>query len=362
MTLLDTSDEPEVVVIPDAPKKEPSFIVRRIGSWVVAYMGALAVFGAFMALKGVNPFTAYRDMFDSTLMNSASLSEVLIKAAPFLLAALAVAVPARGGLVNLGGEGQIVMGGIAAAGVALVLEDVNPPALVIVAMLVAAMLAGAAWSAIAGLLRVGAGINEAISTLLLNYVAIDVLLYLISGPWKDEAGFGQLASKPLPEDLSLPAFGSDGRVHLGVFIAIGAALAIWVLLRSTSWGFQLRVAGGNGEAARRAGLPVAKLLLSGLITGGAMAGLAGAIHYAGVEGQLRPGMTFGFGYIGFLASWLAGHHPIRIGAAALLLGAIAVAGDSLQIDAGLPAASVNVLMAFVLFAVLGKKKAIGAAR
>ncbi len=354
MTVLDSPPE-EITVVPEAPTKASNDLARRVGSWVVAYFGALAVFAAFMAVKGVNPLVAYRDMFDSTLMNSASLSEVLIKAAPFLLAALAVAVPARGGLVNLGGEGQIVMGGVAAAGIALGLEGNVASGLVMVAMLIGAMAAGALWAALAGVLRVGAGINEAISTLLLNYIAIDVLLYLISGPWKDSAGFGQLASKPLADETRLPTFGSDGRIHLGVFIAMAAAVGIWLLLRSTSWGFQLRVAGGNGEAARRAGLPVAKLLLSGLIAGGAMAGLAGAVHFAGVEGQLRPGMTFGFGYIGFLASWLAGHHPIRIAGAALLLGAIAVAGDSLQIDAGLPAASVNVLMAFVLFAVLGKK-------
>lgn len=365
MTVIDSSaeaapPEDDITVIADGSIASRKNLVRRVGSWTLAYLGALAIFGAFMAVKGVNPLSAYRDMFESTLMSSASLSEVLIKAAPFLLAGLAVAVPARGGLVNLGGEGQIVMGGIAAAGASLVLEGKVAPGLVMLAMLAGAVIVGAAWATLAGVLRVGAGINEAISTLLLNYIAIDVLLYLISGPWKDAAGFGQLASKPLEDSSRLPTFGSDGRVHLGVLIAIAVAVGIWVLLRSTSWGFQLRVAGGNGEAARRAGLPVAKLLVSGLVTGGAMAGLAGAIHFAGVEGQLRPGMTFGFGYIGFLASWLAGHHPIRIGAAALLLGAIAVGGDSLQIDASLPAASVNVLMAFVLFAVLGKKRVVRA--
>lgn len=364
MTIMETPPQDEVVVVMETPSaKRGSDIARRAGGWALAYLGALAVFGAFMAVKGVNPFTAYRAMFESTLLDASSLSEVLIKAAPFLLAALAVAIPARGGLVNLGGEGQIVMGGVAAAGVALVFEGQMSSGLVMVAMLAGAVIAGGLWAALAGVLRVTAGINEAISTLLLNYIAIDVLLYLISGPWKDSAGFGQLASKPLADETRLPTIGSDGRIHLGIFIAIGAAIGIWFLLRSTTWGFQLRVAGGNGEAARRAGLPVAKLLLSGLVVGGAMAGLSGAVHFAGVEGQLRPGMTFGFGYIGFLASWLAGHHPIRIAGAALLLGAIAVAGDSLQIDSGLPAASVNVLMAFVLFAVLGKKpRMMGVAR
>jgi ABC-type uncharacterized transport system permease subunit len=128
---------------------------------------------------------------------------------------------------------------------------------------------------------------------------------------------------------------------------------VWLLLRSTSWGFTLRVVGGNGEAAKRAGLPVGRLLLSAMLVGGALAGLAGMIHYAGSEYKLRTGMTAGFGYVAFLASWLGRHHPLRVIFAAALLAFLAIGGSSLQLDANLPAATVNVLMALVLLAVLG---------
>ena len=132
-----------------------------------------------------------------------------------------------------------------------------------------------------------------------------------------------------------------------------ATVVLWLVLRSTTWGFRLRVVGGNPEAARRAGLPVGALLISAMAVGGAMAGLGGMVHFAGSEFKLRPGMTANFGYIAFLASWLARHRPLRVALAAGLLAAIAVAGDSLQIDSSLPAASVNILMALILLAVMG---------
>ena len=138
---------------------------------------------------------------------------------------------------------------------------------------------------------------------------------------------------------------------------------VWWLLRSTRWGFELQVVGGNREAARRAGLSVGLLLLSAMLVGGALAGLGGFTQLAGAEFKLRPGFIATYGYIGFLASWLARHHPIRVAFAATFLAAIAVSGDSLQLDSGLPAASVNILMALVLLGVFGwgsRRKAVAA--
>jgi len=143
-------------------------------------------------------------------------------------------------------------------------------------------------------------------------------------------------------------------VHAGIVVALVATAVIFALLRWTSWGFRLRVVGGNPEAARRAGLPVSGLLLSAMLVGGALAGLGGMVHFAGAEFKLRPGMTLNFGYIAFLAAWLARHEPLKVAGAALLLAAIAIGGDSLQVDSGLPAAAVNVLMGLVLVAVMGR--------
>jgi general nucleoside transport system permease protein len=324
--------------------------------WVVAIAGAPVIFTAFAAVKGVDPLSLYGDMVLS-LADPVQAQAVLVRAAVLLLAGLAVAVPARAGLLNVGGEGQIVIGAVAAAGVGLVADQRLPGPLVLVLMAVAAMAAGAAWAGLAAGLRLTVKVNEAISTLLLNFVAIDIMLGLIYDPWKDAAGFGQPSSRPLAETARLPLFVSGGTVNAGIVLALVAMVGVWAVLRWTAWGFRLRVVGGNPEAARRAGMKVGPLLLSAMLVGGGLAGLAGLVHFAGTEFQLRPGMAVNFGYVGFLASWLAMHRPLRIGLAALLLAAIAMGGDSLQIDAGLPAASLNVLMAVVLLVVLGSRLA-----
>jgi len=323
--------------------------------WVAAIVAAPAIFGAFAAVKGVNPLAMYADMLTS-LTDPTQAQTVVVRAAILLLAGLAVAVPARAGLLNVGGEGQIVIGAVAAAGVALVTDQRLPGSVVLVLMVVAAMVAGAAWAGIAIGLRLAVNVNEAISTLLLNFVAIDIMLGLIYDPWKDASGFGQPSSRPLEETARLPLFTTGGTVNVGIVLAVLALAGVWFAMRRTAWGFRLRVVGGNPEAARQGGLRVGPLLLSAMLVGGALAGLAGLVHFAGTEFKLRPGMTTSFGYVGFLASWLAMHQPLRVALAALLLAAIAMGGDSLQIDSGLPAASLNVLMAVVLLVVLGIRR------
>jgi general nucleoside transport system permease protein len=327
-------------------------VLREVGRFVIAYAIALGVFAVIVIAKGANPVSALADMLRSTL-DARSLGEVLVRTAPYLLAALAVAVPARAGLVNVGGEGQIVIGCVGAAGAARVLDGNTNGLVVIVGMGLAAAVCGAAWSGIAAGLRVGLRIPEAITTLLLNYIAIDVMLYLIYEPWKDPSGTGQPTSRPLSASAQLGTFAiGDGRAHAGIALAVVAAVAIWIIMRKTAWGFTLRVVGGNGDAAQRAGLPVSRLLWSAMLVGGAMAGLAGMVHFAGSEFKLRTGMTAGFGYTAFLASWLGRHDPLKVVGASLLLAFLAVGGSSLQLDSGLPAATVNVLMALVLLSVL----------
>jgi ABC-type uncharacterized transport system permease subunit len=261
-------------------------------------------------------------------------------------------VPARAGLVNVGGEGQLIMGGVGAAAVVMWFGESLPIGIALPLMAVGGALGGALFAGIAALLRLRFEINEAVSTLLLNYVAVDVMLFLIYDPWKDPNGSGQPATPPLPTNEQLPLLGNT-TMHLGLVIAVVATGVIWFALTRTSWGFKLSVVGGNPEAARQAGLRVGLLLLSAMLVGGALAGIGGFAQLAGVEYKLRPGFLLTYGYIGFLASWLARHHPVRVALAATLLAAIAVGGDSLQLDSALPAASVNVLMALVLLGVFG---------
>jgi ABC-type uncharacterized transport system permease subunit len=324
---------------------------RHVARWALALGGAAAVFGVLVATKGANPLDVYRSMW-TTITSGTSFDGILLKATPLVLAALAVAVPARAGLVNVGGEGQLVIGGVAAAGVSLAVGNRMSGVAVLVLMCLAGAIGGALWSAIAAGLRLVVGINEAVSTLLLNYLAINVMSFLIYDRWKDRQGSGQPASRPLPVSERFPLLGSS-KVHAGLLVAIVATGVIWWVLRSTRWGFQLRVVGGNPEAARRAGIRVGFTLLSAMLVGGALAGLGGVTQLAGAEFKLRPGFLLTYGYVGFLASWLAAHKPVRVAVAATVLAAISVSGDSLQLDSALPAATVNVLMALLLLAVFG---------
>jgi simple sugar transport system permease protein len=323
--------------------------------WIVAILGAVVIFGAIVAAKGVNPVAAYQEML-SALFRSGSWTDILSKATPIILAALAVAVPARAGLTNVGGEGQLVLGGVASAGMVIWFGDSVPGGVLMVMMLIAAAIAGALWAGIAGGLREGLGINEAVTTLLLNYLAIDLMGYLIYDSWKDPGGSGQPATEALPVAVRLPLIGTTG-LHMGFVIAVVATGIIWAVLKYTTWGFRLRVVGGNPEAARRAGYKVGSLMLGAMLVGGALAGIGGFTQLAGAEFKLRPGFLLQYGYIAFLASWLARHHPVRVAIAATVLAALTIAGDSLQLDSGLPAASVNILMALVLLAVFGWTKA-----
>ena len=329
--------------------------MRRGAWWAGLYLAALVIFGAFAASRGVDPLSMYRSMWEATFQGSVGPGQVLNRAAPFLLAALAVAVPARAGLINIGGEGQLIIGATAAGGAALALGGHGSGFSALFVMALAAMVGGALWAGLAAVLKLKASVDEAISTLLLNYVALNILNYLVYGPWKDGSGLGQPVSKPLPHDHTLPVI-SSLHANVGFLIAGAATIVVALLLTRTTWGFALRCAGGNREAARRAGLSVPMLLLTAMLVGGALAGLAGMLQFTGVEGQLRPGIAVGFGYIAFLASWLAGHRPQTVVLAALLMAIISVAGDSLQIAAHLPGSAVNILMAVVLLAVLSNRR------
>lgn len=320
--------------------------------WFGGFVAALVIFALFILVQGKNPVAAYGDMFMSTFTQSRSIGSILIRATPLIFAALAVAVPARAGLVNVGGEGQLLLGGVAAAGTALALGPAVGSGVSLPLMALAAAAAGAAIAGIAVGLRVVVGISEAVTTLLLNYVALNVQRYLIFDHWKDPKGSGQPATPPLQVAERLPVIGTS-RVHMGIVLAVVAAGVIAFLFARTRWGFRLRVVGGNPEAARRAGMPTAKLLASSMIIGGALAGLGGFAHLAGAEFTLRQGFLAGYGYVAFLAAWLARHRPGPVAAASVFLAGIALAGDSLQIDTRLPAASVNVLMALVLLITFG---------
>ncbi|WP_426573850.1 ABC transporter permease [Aquihabitans sp. McL0605] len=335
----------------DAPtliERLPMLVLR----WVVLIVCTLVIFSAFLIAKGADPVSVLRSMWNTSLGSPDSVGETLIAATPILLAALAAAVPARAGLFNLGGEGQLLMGAIGAIVMADKLGGAAPSVVTLTLMGVCGAAFGAAWAALPAVLKVVTRTNEAISSLLLNYIAAIIVTWLCFEPWKDPQSLGQAYSRELTGPERFPIIWGE-RVHPGIFVALAAAVILWAILKYTTWGFKLKVIGGNPSAARRAGLAVGGLSIAAMAVGGSMAGLGGMIEVAGTEGRLRPELLAGIGFVGFLASWLAKHDPLKCILSAVILGAIAVGGSGLKITAGLSGGAVNILMALVLFAVLG---------
>lgn len=326
--------------------------VRSALRWVLVLGGAAGVFALFLVAKGAQPVEVFEAMWRSAFGDGRTTGETLMRAAPLLLAALAVAVPARAGLFNIGGEGQLVMGAVGAVGMGYAVGTALPSGPTLVLMAVAGAAGGLAWAAIPVLLRLWTSTSEVITSLLLNYVAAIVLAWLVFEPWRDPRSTGQAYSTELEGPQRLPILWGD-RVNAGILVAAVAAPLVWLAFTRTRWGFRLRVQGGNAEAARRAGFAVKRLAFSAYAAGGALAGLGGWVAVAGVEGRLRPDLLATVGYTAFLASWLGRHHPLKVAVAAVALAAILVGGTGLKITAGLSGGAVNVLMALVLLAVLG---------
>jgi simple sugar transport system permease protein len=313
-------------------------------------LSAFAVFTVIMLLYGTNPWAAFEDMFSRTLGTSFGISEVLVKMSPMLLTAIAVAVPARVGLVNVGGEGQLFIGGLGATWVALTFDSL-PGWILLPLMALAAFAAGGIWSGVAGWMRVRGWLSEVFSTLLLNYIGILTVSYLVFGPWRDPESGNYPQTHPIPDDAHLPLFG-DSRVHIGIVVGLTAIVAFHLFLSRTRWGLQIKAIGGNPMAALHTGLPVARYTIIAMVVGGGLAGLAGMTQVAGIQFRLNPGLGVYIGYTGFLISWLAGHRPLAIIPMAFVLAVLAGGGDILQIIHGVPYAIVNVLVAASLCLIL----------
>jgi ABC-type uncharacterized transport system permease subunit len=314
---------------------------------------ALAAFALVLLVFGKNPIKAYADIFSNTLGSAYGFSEVLVKMIPLTLAALAAALPARIWLINVGGEGQFHMGALFAAWGALNFASL-PAWLLIPWISFLGFLGGGLWALISGFLRARGWVSETISTLLLNYVAILLLSFFIFGPWKDPESANYPQSAPFADAAILPSFFGT-RVHLGLIYALVALVFFHLFISRTRWGLEMRAVGANAEAARRNGIPIGRYIMALMFIGGGLAGLAGMAEVSAIHGQLRPSISPGYGYIGFLISWMAMGNAAGIMAAAFLLAIITAGGDILQMTLRIPGSVVNILMAIILFVILARK-------
>ncbi|NDZ14079.1 ABC transporter permease [Variovorax sp. WS11] len=315
---------------------------------VFAIAAALLLFGVFVWFAGASPLEVWVILFKGAFGDWFSWQNTLQRAAPLMLTALCVAIPARAGLVIIGGEGAVVLGGLACAALPYVLPL---PANIFgsLALCIAGALAGALWIALAGWLRQYRGINETISSLLLAYVAIGLFKHLVEGALRDPASLNKPATRSLAEGLAIGGIGGSD-VHWGLVIGIVACLASGLWLRATASGFAVRVVGGNPRTAQLVGLPASRLILAACGLGGACAGVAGAVEVAAVHTNANASLIAGYGYAGILVSFIARHNPVAVIPVAILFGGFGAAGSLLQRRLGLPDASVLVLqgLAFVL--------------
>ena len=255
----------------------------------MAVLLALAVFGLFLLATGRDPVEAIAEAYRGTLGSVLGLSEVGVLMVPLALTALAGAIPARVGLINVGGEGQLYAGAWAATGVALTL-DLGHGWAMLALMAAAGFAGGGLWAGAAVLLRQWRRVNEVITTLLSNYLAILLVNVFVFGPWKNPDGLGYPYTPNFVPEAVFAAIGST-RFHLGAVVPVLAVAACYVVLTRTRWGFEMRAVGSNPEAARRVGLPVARYVVWAMIAGGGLAGLAGMIEVSAVHHHLRPGIS-----------------------------------------------------------------------
>lgn len=332
---------------------------------ILSILLALVACGVLLLIVGVNPLETYRAMVQGAFGSAYAISETLVRATPLMLTGLAVSVAFRMLFWNIGAEGQLAMGAFAASGVALFLPEAVPGIsawVLLPLMLVAGFIGGALWGLIPAMLKAFLSVNEIITSLMLNYVAILWIQYLYYGPWRDPLGFGfpgtaefaRIAWLPRLRDTEwLPQIFATGRLHWGLVLAILAAIVVWLIMDRTRWGYEIKIIGENPRAARYAGISIVRNILLVMILSGGLAGLAGFVQVAGISHRLQQGIVVGDGYTAIIIAWLAQLNPFGVLIVSVLMAGLFVGGDQIQITMGLPAAVAGVLQGAILFFVLG---------
>ncbi|ABY30101.1 ABC transporter permease [Methylorubrum extorquens] len=338
---------------PPASLQARAWLARRAEALAIpvgAVIAGFLLFSLFLLALGKSPLAFLDLVWRGGFGSPFALQNSLQRAAPLLLAALCVALPARLGLVVIGGEGAIVLGGVAAAAAAQPLQGF-PPMLAVPLMALAAAAAGAAWIGAVGALRAYRGVNETIASLLMSYIAIALSNHLIEGLLRDAGSLNKPSTWPIGEAFAVgPLPGLE--VHWGLGIGILACLAAYGLTERTTIGFAARIAGGNVRAAQIQGLPVGRLVVGFTALGGACAALAGFFEVAAVHGNANASLNAGFGYTGILVAFLARHNPLAILPVAFLLGGIEASNGLIQRRMQLPDATVLVLEGLLFLVVL----------
>jgi ABC-type uncharacterized transport system permease subunit len=338
----------------DNPTSRWNSLLRDVLDLIVRYammvLVVLLFFGIILLISGKDPLQSYRDILRSTLGSSHGFSEVIVAMTPILLTALAVALPSRSGLINVGGEGQLYMGACLATWGAITFHNLSAWVLLPL-MLLLGMLGGALWAFIPGYLKSLGLVNETITTLLLNSVAPKITAFFVFGFWHSPMDTNKTPNF-VPAGR-LPTF-FDSRIDLSLFIALALLAAFWFVMKYSRWGLEMRAILGNPQAAKRNGIPLERYWVIIMCIGGAIAGLAGMSQVSGYYGVLLVNFSRGLGFMGFLISWLSFGDPIGILVTSFVVSIILTGGNLLQLTSGIPYAVINILLAFTLFVVLAR--------
>jgi ABC-type uncharacterized transport system permease subunit len=322
---------------------------------VLAMLAALLVGVVLLLLLGSDPIEAYSALIRGALGNVSGITQTLTKATPLLLVGLGICIAFRGGVINIGGEGQIVVGALAATAFAVGFE--NLPGLILLPLtLLSAAAAGLVWGGIPGLLKARLGVNEILTTVMMNQIALRMMNFLLRGPLLDPehaaAGTSIPQSATLPESVWLPRLVPRTLFHSGVFLAVLLALAVYFLLWRTTIGYRIRAVGLNPNASRYAGIPVPKYVTLSLALSGMLCGLAGAVEVLGVHHRMLEGLSGGYGFSGIVAALFGKLHPLGAIPASALFGALLVGADKMQRAVQVPSALAIALQGLVVLFVV----------
>jgi len=328
-------------------------VLLALGISLVLSLGAV---GLLFQVIGVDPLVAYERIFRGAFGSPYGLSETVVKAIPLLLCGVGLSLAFRAGIYNIGAEGQLLVGAVCASGIALTFPE-WPAWAIVPAMFAAGFLGGALWALLPAWLKARFQVNEVITTLMMVYVASELVNHLVYGPWKAKEELGFPYSAKFSEAAQLPRLflGFPTRIHYPTLIlALALAVIVYVLLTRTRWGYEVRVTGDNPEAARYAGMNYMGVVLLVMLISGGLAGLAGVGEVAGIQYRLRypQGISPGYGFTAIIVAWLARLNPLATILASFLLGGLLVGGDAIQVAMRLPIATIHVFNGIILLFVL----------
>jgi ABC-type uncharacterized transport system permease subunit len=321
-------------------------VFTPVASVLVTMLIGVVVFDAL----GIDGQRAVVDIFLTPILASYKWQDVAVKAAPLIIIALGLSIGNRANVWNIGAEGQYIIGALAAAGVGIAAGTTGGP-IIIALMIVAGVAGGTAWASVPAVLRTRFSVNEILSSLMLTYVALQVLSYLVGGPWKDPNGRNFPATAPLTAEQALPMLPGT-TMHVGIAVAILLPFVFWLVMSRSVFGFQIRVVGSAPNAARHGGFDSNQTVWAALLIGGGMAGLAGALEFTGALKTINLGVPSGYGFTAIIVSFLGRLHPVGCLIAGFVLAVTYVGGQVAQTTVHIPNSTAGIFQAMMLFFIL----------